>query len=169
MEILPAIPENIPVLRRMAIETQIDTFGEFNTVENMNAFIQEAYSVEQFEREFNEAGSIYYVAWDGLELAGFLRLRLSREAEPFLGINSIEIQRLYVNRSFQGKKVGRSLMLQALAYARDRKFEWIWLGVWERNFKAQAFYEKWGFKRFSEHIFMMGDDPQTDWLLKRRV
>ncbi|MFY8036361.1 MAG: GNAT family N-acetyltransferase [Cyclobacteriaceae bacterium] len=60
-------------------------------------------------------------------------------------------------------------MERALAYAVEHQFEWMWLGVWERNFKAQKFYEKQGFTRFSEHVFQMGDDPQTDWLLKRKV
>jgi ribosomal protein S18 acetylase RimI-like enzyme len=169
LTILPAQREDIPLLRRMAIETQLDTFAEFNTPQNMDAFIRTSYSVEQFEREFGEPGSIYYIAWSGKEPAGFLRLRTSDEVEQYLGKNAIEIQRLYVTGNYLGKKVGSALMQKALTHARNMKCEWVWLGVWEHNFRAQDFYKKWGFTRFSEHIFWMGEDPQTDWLLKLKL
>ena len=169
IEIRPVQPVDIPILRTIAIGTQIDTFGEQNTPENMQAFLKDAYDIAQFAREIQEKESIYYMAWEGETAAGFLRLRLSDETEAFLGKNAIELQRLYVTRNFLGRKVGAQLMAQALQYARDKKFEWIWLGVWERNFKAQEFYKKWGFERFSEHIFWLGADPQTDWLLKLKL
>ena len=169
IEIRPAQLTDIPILRAIAIETQVDTFGEHNTPENMQAFLQDAYNPDQFKKELQETGSIYYIAWEGETAAGFLRLRRSDEAEAFLGQNTIELQRLYVTKDFLGKKVGTKLMAQALQYARDGKFEWIWLGVWEKNFKAQEFYKKWEFERFSEHIFWLGADPQTDWLLKLKL
>lgn len=169
IEIKPAQLIDIPILRAIAIETQVDTFGEHNTQENMQAFLKDAYDFAQFSREFRETESIYYIAWEGETAAGFLRLRRSAEADAFLGENSIELQRLYVTKDFLGKKVGAKLMAQALRYARDRKFEWIWLGVWEKNSKAQEFYKKWSFERFSEHIFWLGADPQTDWLLKLKL
>lgn len=71
--------------------------------------------------------------------------------------------------NYQGKKVGSALMRFALDYARAQNLEWIWLGVWENNHRAQEFYAHWGFERFSEHIFMMGPDPQTDWLMRFRL
>jgi ribosomal protein S18 acetylase RimI-like enzyme len=60
-------------------------------------------------------------------------------------------------------------MEKTMDYATSNKFEWIWLGVWEKNYKAQQFYARWGFERFSEHTFWMGDDPQVDWLLKKKL
>jgi ribosomal protein S18 acetylase RimI-like enzyme len=60
-------------------------------------------------------------------------------------------------------------MEKALIYARENRYDWIWLGVWERNFNAQHFYAKWGFEKFGEHVFQMGDDPQIDWLLKKKL
>lgn len=95
-----------------------------------------------------------------------MRLRVTDEAEAHLGKSALELQRVYVSRKFQGRRIGLMLMEKAIGYGRERKFDWLWLGVWEKNFKAQAFYDKLGFKRFSEHVFQMGDDPQTDWLLK---
>ena len=153
----------------MAIETQLDTFGKLNTPENMEAFIQKTFNMHQLKSELQEPGSIYYMAWDGEEPSGFLRLRVNPESEEHLGSNAIELQRIYVLKKFLGRKIGFQLMQTALAYARKNKFEWIWLGVWEKNPNAYAFYKRLGFERFSEHIFWMGPEPQTDWLLKLKL
>lgn len=161
--------EDIPELRRIAIETQVDTFGAFNTPENMTAYIEQAYDPQQFTRELVEPKSAYYLAWEDGQLLGFARVRVTDEVKAYLGDNTLEIQRLYVVRASHGKGIGKLLMERCLEHARAGKFEWIWLGVWEHNVKAQQFYAAWGFERFGSHIFQMGDDPQTDWLLRRRV
>ena len=119
--------------------------------------------------EWNEKGTQYYLAWDNDLVVGFSRLRLNDEAESALGKSTMELQRLYVQPGHQGKRIGSLLMQKAIDYAKDNGKEWLWLGVWERNFKAQEFYTKWGFEKFGEHNFPMGDDPQTDWLLKIKI
>lgn len=167
MNIRLAMPEDLPALRRVAIETQIDTFGAYNSKKNMDAFLQKAYSPEKLSQDLDELDSKNYVVYDEAELVGFMRLRKSNEAEHLLGANAIELHRLYVLKSHQGLGIGADLMKLALDYALAKKSEWIWLGVWERNFEAQTFYARFGFTRFSEHIFQMGDDAQTDWLLRK--
>jgi len=160
---------DVAAMREVAIQSYLDTFAEVNTPENMSAFLAEAYSQQQLEQEFNEPGSLLYLAFSGSRVAGFLKLRQNSEVEYKLGKNTIELQRLYVHKDFLNQKVGAKLMQRALDYASEKKFEWLWLGVWEKNFNAQRFYEKWGFERFGEHVFHMGDDAQTDWLLKKKV
>ncbi len=167
--IRPARQKDLGLLRKIAIKTSVDTFAEFNTPENMEFFLRQAYDPAQLEKEWNEEGSIYYLAWDERLLVGFSRLRLNDEAKSYLGKNTVELQRLYVHPDHQGKKIGSMLMQKALDHAQARGYEWLWLGVWERNFKAQEFYTKWGFVKFAEHVFQMGDDPQTDWLLKKKI
>jgi len=169
IEIVPALPKDIEMLRRISIETQVDTFAADNAPDHMEAYLKEAYEPVKFEREFYEPDSIYCIAWEGSEPAGFLRLRVTNEAEEYLGKNAIELQRLYVMRAFQGKKVGFMLMQHAIDYSRHKKFEWLWLGVWEHNIKAQEFYKKVGFQHFSNHVFWMGPDPQNDWLMKLKL
>lgn len=134
----------------------------------MNAYLQQAYSLEKLLLELDEPGARNYLAFQDNRLAGFMRLRRTSEVEHLLGQNTIELQRLYVDTSLKGKGIGGLMMQEALDYAQSAGFEWIWLGVWERNFAAQKFYRKWGFERFSEHVFQMGYDPQTDWLLRRK-
>jgi ribosomal protein S18 acetylase RimI-like enzyme len=68
-----------------------------------------------------------------------------------------------------GKGIGKALMLKCIEIAREKKSDVLWLGVWENNQRAIDFYTKWGFEKFSTHIFMLGDDPQTDWLMKKEL
>jgi ribosomal protein S18 acetylase RimI-like enzyme len=161
--------DDIPQLRELAIRIYRETFSSQNSPSNMEAFLEKDYSIESFNREFDEDGSFYFFACDGQVPAGYLRLRKSTEAESHLGENTIELHRLYVDVRYQGMKVGKLLMEFALDFASKLKVDWIWLGVWEHNPRAQAFYERWGFEKFSEHIFQMGDEAQTDWLLKKRI
>jgi len=169
IEIRTAQREELKRLRDIAIESYEQAFASFNTRENMDVFLSEAYSLDQLEKEWNEEGSIYYLAWDGDQQVGFARIRRSTEVESQLGKNSIELHRLYVHPDHQGKKVGSALMHHVLDYSVQHGFDWLWLGVWEHNIKAQEFYFKWGFQKFGAHIFQMGDDAQTDWLLRKKL
>lgn len=169
IEIEPARLQDIPELREVAIASYRDTFTEFNTPENMEAFLSTTYSLAKLQEEFQEPNSWIFIAWENKQQVGFIRLRETDEVEHTLGKQALELQRLYVLTQAHGKSVGRKLMEVALAFANDRSYQWIWLGVWERNYRAQEFYAKWGFVRFSEHTFMMGDDPQVDWLLCKKL
>lgn len=169
VEVREARVTDIPEMREVAISTYQDTFAEFNTPENMNAYFQDAYNLETLTNELHEINSKLFLACDNLKIIGFARLRKSSEVRDQLGDNTIELQRLYVHTHAQGKSAGKLLMEKSMQYASDRNYEWIWLGVWEKNFRAQEFYKKWGFEKFSEHTFWMGDDPQIDWLLKKKL
>ncbi|MCU0367754.1 MAG: GNAT family N-acetyltransferase [Cyclobacteriaceae bacterium] len=169
IEIREARLEDVIELREVAIATYHDTFAEYNTPTNMDAYYNDAYSLESLTNELNEPGSKLFLAVEDGKIIGFVRLRESDEVKHILGNNTVELQRLYVLTAWQGKSVGKFLMQAALTYAVDRKYEWIWLGVWERNFNAQKFYMRYGFEKFSEHTFWQGDDPQIDWLLKKKL
>jgi len=161
--------EEVPAVLELAVEVYTDTFAEHNSPENMQAFFNEVYTLEKFKEEFNELDSILYIALDDLKIVGFLRLRLNSEVDHQLGKNHIELQRLYIHRDYHGSSVSKLFMEEALNYAEEKKHEWIWLGVWEKNFRAQKFYTKYGFEKFGSHTFQMGDDPQVDWLLKKKL
>lgn len=161
--------EDTAAMREVAIQSYTDTFADSNTPENMEAFFAESYTLKKLEQEFSEPDSVLYLACDKEKVVGFLRLRKTDEVEAQLGKNTIELHRLYIDSKYHGKQIGRRLMEKALDYAHSKKVEWIWLGVWEHNYNAQKFYAKWGFERFGEHVFQMGDDPQIDWVLKKRI
>ena len=161
--------EEVPAVRELAIEVYTDTFAGHNTPENLATFFKDSYDLDKLKKEYHESDSALYVALDDLKIIGFLRLRKNSEVDHYLGANHLELHRLYIHRDYHGSEVSKMLMGEALAYAAGRNYEWIWLGVWEKNLRAQKFYTKWGFERFGEHIFQMGDDPQTDWLMKRKL
>jgi ribosomal protein S18 acetylase RimI-like enzyme len=169
MTIRELSPKDIPALRELAIRIYMDTFSASNTPENMEAFINTDYTIDAFQKEFNEKDSRYFFAEDSGIPMGYLRLRKNNEAEKYLGKNTIELHRIYVDQRYQGKKVGAILMQQALEIAKQLRVDWLWLGVWEHNPKAQKFYQQWGFERFGEHVFQMGEEAQTDWLLKKKI
>lgn len=160
---------DIPEMRQVAISTYQDTFAESNTPENMKSFMEESYNLTSLTNELSEINSKLFLACEENKIIGFSRLRESEEVRTILGENTLELHRLYVLTEAQGKSVGKLLMEASLRYASEKGYNWIWLGVWDRNFNAQRFYSKWGFEKFSEHIFWMGDDAQTDWLLKKKL
>lgn len=169
IEIREARVDDIPEMRQVAITTYQDTFSHFNTPENLQIYFDQAYSLPALMRELDEVNAKLFIAFDENKILGFARLREYDEVRDLLGDNTIELQRLYVLTEAQGKSIGKMLMNQALSYASQKGYDWIWLGVWERNYKAQEFYKKWGFEKFSEHTFWQGDDPQIDWLLKKNL
>jgi ribosomal protein S18 acetylase RimI-like enzyme len=169
IRIRKAKKEEVPAVRELAIEVYTDTFAEHNSEANMAAFFNENYSLEKFNTEFDEPGSYLYIAMDNLKIVGFLRLRKNDEVAEKLGNHTLELQRLYVHKEYHGTSVAKKLMDKSFEIAQELKVEWLWLGVWEKNFRAQKFYSKFGFERFAEHVFQMGDDPQIDWLLKKKM
>jgi ribosomal protein S18 acetylase RimI-like enzyme len=160
---------DIPQLRDLAIRIFRATFTSQNSPENLEAFLNRDYSTESFKKEFAQPGSQYFFISDDDKTVGYLRLRNNPEVDHILGPNTTEIHRLYVDPAYHGKKVGDQLMQFALDVANNRNNDWVWLGVWEHNPRAIRFYEKWGFERFSEHEFFMGNEKQTDWLLRKKV
>lgn len=161
--------EDLPALQRLAIQTYRDTFDGTASEEDTQLLLERAYNLEQLARELHEPGSVLYHAFVGSALVGFLRLRENSEVETLLGPHTYELQRLYIDKAFQGTGLANRLMTLALAEAEKRQVDWLWLGVWERNFRAQRFYARWGFERFSEHTFWVGHDPQIDWLFRKRI
>ncbi len=116
----------------------------------------------------DEFSEFYFARVDGV-LAGYLKLNFGVSQTELKDPKAIEIERIYVLKAFQGKRVGQALYEHALQLARDRGVDYIWLGVWEQNHKAIRFYEKNGFVAFDKHLFMLGDDPQTDIMMKLKL
>lgn len=169
IEVRLAKYEELSAMLAVAFLSFEETFAPHNTRENMDIFYRDNYTIEKMQQEFYQPNTALFLALEHDNVLGFVRLRKNDEVKEKLGDATIELQRLYVHPLHQGKKIGSLLMEKARAYAAEQEAEWIWLGVWERNFNAQKFYAKWGFERFSEHTFLHGLDPQIDWLLKRRV
>jgi ribosomal protein S18 acetylase RimI-like enzyme len=150
-------------------QTFVDSFAQFNTKENMDKFMNVQFRREALMAEVGAPGNIFLVAYLASEALGYVYMRKS-ENPPELGdVPAIEISRIYIVQKAIGKGVGGLLMERSIEMAKERNEEIIWLGVWEHNHRAIAFYSKWGFEKFGSHPFMLGDDRQTDWYMKKNL
>lgn len=159
--------KDVETLVSLSIKTFRDTFDEFNTPQNMLLYINKVFTKKKIEQEMKEPGTVFFLAFDGRKAAGYAKIRSSQKATVLDKAGGLEIERLYAHRDYIGKRVGRILLQTCLAYAKKKGFKSLWLGVWEKNSRAIAFYEKHGFIRFGEHPFILGHDEQTDWLMRK--
>jgi ribosomal protein S18 acetylase RimI-like enzyme len=158
--------ENIAALSR---QTFYDTFAEFNTKEDMEKFMNESFSMQALIREVETPGNIFLAAFMEDELAGYAKLTASKNPPELEGIAAIEIGRIYAAQKTIGHGVGKALMQECISTAIKENKQVIWLGVWEHNQRAISFYKKFGFDKFGEHDFVLGNDVQTDWLMKKKI
>jgi diamine N-acetyltransferase len=161
-----AVTADVPLLQMLGRKTFSDTFADFNTAENMNMYLDKNFATDKINQELHEPAAEFMLIYDGDACAGFARIRKGNQTDGVAG-RAMEIERLYVVKEYIGKNVGALLMEECLRRAADGGFEVVWLGVWEHNARAIRFYEKFGFVKFSDHVFMLGDDAQTDWLMKK--
>jgi ribosomal protein S18 acetylase RimI-like enzyme len=161
-------------LSEFAATTFRETFAADNTVEHLARYLAEAFSPERQAAEITDPAGDVLLAERGEQsgaedLLGYVHL-VSGTAPPAVqGPAPLEIRRLYVGRAWHGHGIAQALMNAALAAARARGAQTVWLGVWERNPRAAAFYGKYGFTRVGQHTFMLGGDAQTDWVLVRPI
>lgn len=148
-------------------QTFYDTFHEHNSKEDMDKFLNEQFTRGKLLLEVGQPGVDFYLAYLDDEVAGYLKLRDTNKPAGLKNRKSLEIARLYAVQKWIGKGVGKALMQKSIEEARLRNCEAIWLGVWEANDRAIAFYKSWGFEKFDEQDFHLGDDVQRDWLMKK--
>ncbi len=158
--------ENIAVLSR---KTFYETFTAFNTKEDMDKFMNESFSVQALMNEVSAVENIFLAAFMEEELVGYAKLTESKNPPELEGMNAIEIGRIYAAQKTIGRGVGKALMEQCIQLATEKNKQLIWLGVWEHNQRAISFYNKFGFEKFGEHDFILGNDVQTDWLMKKAI
>jgi len=133
----------------------------------MEAYASNAFTLQRLEQELNNPDSAFYFALYDKQVAGYIKLNRNTAQTEFADTDALEVERIYVLSEYQGKQIGRHLLKFAIQTAIEAKLSYIWLGVWEHNAGAIRFYEGNGFKQFSSHPFMLGNDKQTDILMKR--
>lgn len=164
-----ATKDDAELIADISRQTFFDTFAPFNTKEDMDKFMNETFTKEKLMAEVAAPGNIFLMAYDGDEVVGYARLRENNNPKPLEGKQTLEIARIYVTQNSIGKGVGKALMKKAFAIAKEKAKQVVWLGVWEKNRRAIDFYKKWGLEKFSEHPFILGNDVQTDWLMKKEL
>jgi ribosomal protein S18 acetylase RimI-like enzyme len=164
-----ATTENAKLLADLGRHTFRDTFAADNTPENLELYLSQAYGEEKQLAELRDPTASFFLAFTGPRALGYLKLR-SRSVPPcVIGPSPIEIERFYVDRPFWGRGVADALMERANQVAQQCGCRTIWLGVWEHNARAKAFYHRWGFQDVGSQLFVLGTDPQTDRILVRQL
>jgi ribosomal protein S18 acetylase RimI-like enzyme len=166
IEIKKAALEDLITIQNISKQSFTETFADINTPENMEKYLRENFNTAQIALEINNPESLFYLAFWENEPIGFLKVNLGEAQTESLYKNTLEIQRIYVLKGFHGKKIGQLLLDKAIEIAKQDLVDYIWLGVWEQNHKALHFYNKNGFVTFDKHIFILGNDQQTDLIMK---
>jgi ribosomal protein S18 acetylase RimI-like enzyme len=160
---------HIEALQQIGRQTFSETFAESNSAENMAKYLEEAYSYEKLSAELNDPNSLFYFAMMGQDVIGYLKLNVGASQTEVKDNDALEIERIYVLKSFQGKRVGQLLFDKAIEIAKAQHVAYVWLGVWEENKKAIQFYTRNGFVEFDQHVFVLGDEAQTDIMMKLQL
>lgn len=161
-EVRLAQPQDARQLAEFSDRSFRETFESYNTPEDMALYAAETFGEDKQLREILDPSLRVGVAYQGDELIGFYYLRLGKPDPAIEGPRPVELMRLYVDSRWHGKKLAHELLKQAMDWSREQGFATFWLGVWERNWRAQAFYKKWGFSEVGSHVFQLGTDPQRD-------
>ena len=159
----------IDQLQKIGRQTFKETFSESNSEENMKNYLEEGFSKEKLTAELNDKNSEFYFAKLEEEVIGYLKVNFGDSQTELKDSKALEIERIYVSKEFHGKSVGQLLYDKAIEVAKQKGSEYVWLGVWEENPRAISFYKKNGFVEFDKHIFKLGDDEQTDIMMKLKL
>jgi ribosomal protein S18 acetylase RimI-like enzyme len=160
------LAEEVSELCEVARKAFVQAFTEGNKPENVKAYLEEAFSLSQFQAEMQEPASTFYGAFLANQLIGYTKINQTPAQTDIHDQESIEIARLYVLEDYLGMGIGKILLDTALGMGKELHKKYLWLGVWEKNARAIRFYEKNGLNIFGSHPFPFGDEIQTDFLMK---
>ncbi|MFP3513035.1 GNAT family N-acetyltransferase [Peribacillus sp. SIMBA_075] len=156
-------------LQEISYETFNETFKHQNTPENMNAYLERAFNFKQLEKELSNTSSQFFFVYFNNEVAGYLKINTNDAQSEEMGDESLEIERIYIKDKFQKLGLGKCLQNKAMEIAMEHNKKKIWLGVWEKNENAIAFYKKLGFVQTGAHSFYMGDEEQIDFIMTKTL
>lgn len=165
--IVPVTQQDIPTLSAISRETFAATFAANTAPADMQRFLDSAYSEDQLARELCTQGTTFWFIKVDAKVAGYLKLNVNAAVSADAAPNGLELERIYIRTAFKHQGLGTQLFKHAEAIARAAHKSSINLGVWEGNTAAQIFYKRLGFHRIGQHVFQVGTDPQTDWLMQK--
>jgi len=169
LEIKKAPVTNVLELQLIGRQTFSETFSEHNSVHDMQMYLEINLSIEKLTEELNDPNSEFYFALLNDKVIGYLKMNYGQSQTESIDESSLEIERIYVIKDFHSKNVGQVLFNKAIDIAGQRNAKYVWLGVWENNPRAINFYKKNGFEEFDKHIFKLGNDEQTDIMMRLKL
>lgn len=162
-------------LHKIAYKTFDETFAPHNPPEVMKAYMDKAFDYAQLANELNDYQNHFYLVKYGQAVIGYFKLTIQLDYQdihiPTIIKNGhgIMLERFYLDSAYHGNGIAHQMMQECLDTAIRMDYDRIWLGVWEKNLRAQKFYKKWGFEQVGTHPFIMGEEIQTDHWLSRPI
>ena len=169
IKITPCKQDQLSLLRELSIQTYRDTFADSNSESLLQQYFDDALNSEKLLLELNTIDSFFYFIYLDDEVAGFLKVNTDQAQSDNVDKNGLEIERFYICKNYLRNGLGKHLMGFACELAKQLSKSSVWLGVWEGNTSALAFYKAQGFYQIGEHPFDMGGDIQTDLLFKKDI
>jgi len=161
--------KDVKTLQAISYNTFHETFAAMNSEENMQAYLENAFTTKRLEEELSNPASKFFFIHYNQELAGYLKVNIDEAQTEDMGEKTLEIERIYVKKEFQKNGLGKDLLHKGMEIAKDQDKRKIWLGVWEHNVGAIHFYNKMGFTKTGTHSFYMGDEQQTDFIMMKTI
>lgn len=169
IEFVPVTLSDIAQLSELARETYSETFSDMNSAETMATYLKEAFNTTQLKKEISNPDSLFLFLMVEGQTAGYLKLNENKAQSEFQDPDGLEIERIYLKKEFQGHGLGSTLLDKAIDFAINKNKKYVWLGVWEHNEHAIAFYEYKGFTRTGFHYFTMGSERQKDYIMRKEL
>lgn len=168
ISIIPASLNDAALIAQISRETFYDTYAADNTKEDMDLYLSTKFADEQIVAEIEDPLNVFLLAYVGDTLAGYIKLKDSTHAS--LGTDpALEVARFYAHKNFHGKGVGKAMMQACVTHAQSLERQWLWLVVWKQNPRGIQFYQSAGFSICAEAIFVLGEDVQHDWVMKKSL
>ncbi|MFH6602995.1 GNAT family N-acetyltransferase [Maribacter algicola] len=158
--------ESLSDLVKISRKTFVEAFEKDNKPEDFNNYVNRAFDRENLKKQLSNKDSYFYFVYLDWSQVGYFKLNLKQAQTDLKRPESIELERIYVLKEFQNRKIGRWILQEAIKIAQEMQKEFLWLGVWEKNERAISFYEKNGFSKFGMHPYYIGSDKQMDWLMR---
>lgn len=159
----------VHALRNLSRSTFYETYADQNTDDDLRLHMQSTFGIEKLTSELENPSNAFFIAWDDEKMIGYAKLRINTSSVLHAERDAIELERMYVAKDFHGHQAGSALMRACCEYAVQNGFKVMWLGVWERNMSAIAFYEKQGFVKRGMQSFILGKDFQQDFVMSKAL
>jgi ribosomal protein S18 acetylase RimI-like enzyme len=165
-KITPVNIHQVHQLQKISKETFLESFAEFNTKENLEDYFGKAFSIHSLMNQINNSNTKFYFVHQNQDLCAYFKINIGESQTEIKAEDGLELERIYIYQNHQNQGLGKTILneVKIKALLEDKKY--IWLGVWEHNLRAIKFYENFSFQKFDSHIYVMGDDPQTDLMMR---
>lgn len=160
---------NLEELVEISRETFINAFEKDNNPEDFKNYISSAFEKTVIAKQLSNRNSFFYFVFNNEQLVGYFKLNTADAQTDIKLEDTIELERIYVLKEYQGQQIGAKILQEAINLATQQNKKYMWLGVWENNLEAIRFYEKHLFTKFDTHPYYIGKDKQTDWLMRVEI